>query len=568
MTLEDFQLPIKYQKKVNELNNNVITDLELAETETNKSIYENIFNPQTNFGKKTMKLWANTYSYDKNFLLDQKKLISNINNFEIPNDICFNEISDIYNEINENKHFNSQYSYIGIDFLKQLNQNEIILQASSLYNIGSPIFSLLTPLILILVPFFLIKIQNYPITLENYLIFLKKSFGNHALGGLFSDFNSIKMEKKIYIGCTILFYFYQIYQNVISCINYFKNLKNIHNYIFKIRRYIEFTTEKMNEFYKLSTTLKCFKKFNKNLYNHKEFLIIFKNKLDNISPYEIKFNKIKELGYLLKIFYNLKNDKLYLKSLDYSFYFNGFLENLYQVKCNINNKIMNFSTPSKKCEFINAYYPPLKYENPIKNSYKLEKHIIITGPNASGKTTILKTTAINIILNQQIACGCFDKANLKLYEYIHSYINIPDTSGRDSLFQAEARRCKEIIDIINENPKCKSHLCIFDELYSGTNPYEAITSAISLLDYLNSFNNINFILTTHYIDLCEKLEKEKNIKNYKMKVNNNNKNFDYTYKLEEGISYIKGGTKVLKELNYPTAIVSSINNELQKKIKI
>ena len=43
---------------------------------TNKSIYENIFNPQTNFGKKTMKLWANTYSYDKIFLQDQKKLIS------------------------------------------------------------------------------------------------------------------------------------------------------------------------------------------------------------------------------------------------------------------------------------------------------------------------------------------------------------------------------------------------------------------------------------------------------------------------------------------------------------
>jgi len=568
MNLEDFQLPIKYQKKINEFNNNIMTDLELIETENNISLYEHIFKPQTIFGKNTIKLWSNTYSYDKNFLKDQKKLISNINNFELPNDISFNEINDIYNEINKNKYFNNQYSYIGIDFLKQLNQNETILQALSLYNICSPVFSLLTPLILILVPFFLIKIQNYPITLENYLIFLKKSMNNHALGGLFNDFNSIKIEKKIYIGCTILFYFYQVYQNILSCINYFKNLKNIHNYIFKIRRYLEFTTEKMNNFYNLSTTLKSFKKFNKNLYNHKEFLIVFKKKLDNILPYEINFNKIKELGYLLKIFYNLKNDKLYLKSLEYSFNFNGFLENLYQLKCNIDNKIMNFSTPSNKCEFINAYYPPLKNENPIKNSYKLEKHIIITGPNASGKTTILKTTAINIILNQQLACGCFDKANLKLYEYIHSYINIPDTSGRDSLFQAEARRCKEIIDTINENPKSKSHLCIFDELYSGTNPHEAITSAISLLEYLNQFTNINFMLTTHYIDLCEKLEKEDIIKNYKMKVNINNKNFNYTYKLEKGISYIKGGTKVLKELNYPSTIVSSINDELQKKINI
>ena len=116
MNLEDFKLPIKYQKKINTLNNNVINDLEIAETENNKSIYEHIFNPQTNFGKNTMELWTKAYSYDKNFLKDQKKLISNISDFEIPDDISFNEISDIYNEIKDNKNFNNQYSYINIDF--------------------------------------------------------------------------------------------------------------------------------------------------------------------------------------------------------------------------------------------------------------------------------------------------------------------------------------------------------------------------------------------------------------------------------------------------------------------
>ena len=61
----------------------------------------------------------------------------------------------------------------------------------------------------------------------------------------------------------------------------------------------------------------------------------------------------------------------------------------------------------------------------------------------------------NIILCQQIGCGFFDKADVKIYDFIHSYINIPDTSGRDSLFQAEARRCKEILSII-EISKTKS----------------------------------------------------------------------------------------------------------------
>ena len=564
MTLEDFKLPIKYQNKTNILNNNIVTDLELKETENNPSIYEHIFEPKTIFGKNTSEQWYSTFSYDNNFLKESKKLIKSQEDFIIPDDISFNEINDIYNEINNNKYFNNKYLYINIDFLKHLNQNELILQACSLYNIGSPLFSLLTPLILILVPFFLIKLQGHPVTFENYFIFLKQTLSQHTLGSLFTDFDSVDTQKKIYIFFSLIFYVYQIYQNILSCIEYFTNLSNIHNYLFKLKRYLQFSTEKMNTFYNLCTSFKCYKKFNKNLINHKEFLENFKNQLEKITPYAFNFNKIKELGYILKIFYNLKNDKLYLKSLKYSFDFNGYLENLSQIKYNINHKFMNFSNYSKKVEFTNAYYPPLKYKNPIKNSYCLDKHIIITGPNASGKSTILKTSAINIILNQQIGCGFYQNANLKLYEYIHSYINIPDTSGRDSLFQAEARRCKEIIDIIDENPKNKNHLCIFDELYSGTNPYEAVSSAISLLKYLNNNSNINFILTTHYTDLCDKLKNTKNINNFKMNVinNKNNNSFDYTYKLIEGISYIKGGTKVLKELNYPKTIVNSVNNVL------
>ena len=82
----------------------------------------------------------------------------------------------------------------------------------------------------------------------------------------------------------------------------------------------------------------------------------------------------------------------------------------------------------------------------VKNSYSLNKNIIITGPNASGKTTLLKSTLFNIILSQQIGCGFFNSASVKIYDYIHCYINIPDTGGRDSLYQAEARQCKNILE--------------------------------------------------------------------------------------------------------------------------
>ena len=153
-------------------------------------------------------------------------------------------------------------------------------------------------------------------------------------------------------------------------------------------------------------------------------------------------------------------------------------------------------------------------------------------------------------------CGFYDKANINLYQYIHCYLNIPDTSGRDSLFQAEARRCKEILDKINKNVTSR-HFCIFDELYSGTNPTDAVDSAFSFLSYLSKFKNLNFILTTHYVDLCEKLNKNKTIENKNMKIIKKNNDIIYTYKLTKGICNIKGGNKILKDLGYPEEIIST-----------
>jgi DNA mismatch repair ATPase MutS len=184
--------------------------------------------------------------------------------------------------------------------------------------------------------------------------------------------------------------------------------------------------------------------------------------------------------------------------------------------------------------------------------------MIITGPNASGKTTTLKTVLINVILSQQVGFGCFDKLKLAPFDHIHSYLNIPDTSGRDSLFQAEARRCKEILDCIEDNGD-DTHIAIFDELYSGTNPDEAVSSATAFMEFIVKNNNVTCLLTTHYTKLCKKLAKNKKIENYNMKTVNNLGTFVYTYLIEKGISNIKGGIKVLSDMNYPKEILDYTN---------
>ena len=68
----------------------------------------------------------------------------------------------------------------------------------------------------------------------------------------------------------------------------------------------------------------------------------------------------------------------------------------------------------------NMYHPVIK--NPIKNNINMRKNIIITGPNASGKTTILKTTLINILLAQQIGCGFHKGGYITPFDFIHCYL--------------------------------------------------------------------------------------------------------------------------------------------------
>ena len=195
--------------------------------------------------------------------------------------------------------------------------------------------------------------------------------------------------------------------------------------------------------------------------------------------------------------------------------------------------------------------------------------MIITGPNASGKTTQLKTTAINVIFTQQFGVGFYEKCEMAPYTHIHSYLNIPDTSGRDSLFQAEARRCKDILDIIDMSDKShdpnnklleSKHFCIFDELFSGTNAEEATSASYGFLNYLQKRENVDFILTTHFVKLCKKVKKNTTglrIANYKMDASLADDKIHFTYKMVKGISKIKAARLILIQMGFPEEIINA-----------
>jgi len=564
---DHFKIPIFYIKEKVELNKNIIKDLELIETNDNSCnpIYTFCFDNDNDISKKLNEQICKFYTSDVNFLKDNQILLKEYKPLGVKyTDYSKNykNIVDIWNELKIDAGFKERYYFVEWDILEFLNRSEWFLQFMSIYNLLSPIISLLIPIIILIIPFFIIKMKGLQITINEYIDVLKIVANQNAIGKLFVvNFNEITSQEKFYIFISAAFYLFSIYQNFMVCVRFNNNMKTIHNHFNEIRIYIDHTINSMENYLEYSNNLQTHKEFNSIV---REKLSIFKTiqqKIQYITDYNMfNFSKIKEIGYVFKCFYELHTDKDYDDAIMYSLGFNGYMDCLKSLQKNILERKINYTLfidKQKQMVLENSYYASLKNSNPIKNTIKFKKNMIITGPNASGKTTILKSTLINILLSQQFGCGFYDSAKIKPFKHIHCYLNIPDTSGRDSLFQAEARRCKEILDAISVN-KLDTHFCAFDELYSGTNPEEAEQSATSFMKYITKSKNVSCVLTTHFIKVCKKLQKSKNIINYKMLTEKENNNLIYKYTLTEGISDIKGGMIVLQQMNYPKEIIDSV----------
>lgn len=566
-----FKTPIYYNDNKKEINKNIITDLELVTTidQSCNPIYTYCFNNDNDISKKLIEQMSKYYTTDTHFLRENQKLLKEYKKIDkkytdiVPN---YKNIIEIWNELKIDTTFKEKYYYVDWEMLEFLNKSDFFLQFLSIYNLCSPILSLMMPIFILIIPFFIIKIKGLPININEYITILKLVATQNAIGKLFTiNFSEINIQDKIYVIISAVFYIFSIYQNIMVCIRFHKNMSIIHNHFNEIKLYLEKTILTMENYLLYSKQLSTHQKFNEELIQKCNVLKNIYLKLNQISGYSIyNINKLKEIGTILKYFYELHTDKTYEEAIMYSFGFNGYIDCIEGLQKNLEERKINFAIfieQHKKNVFNNSYYACLKDKKPIKNTIKLKKNMIITGPNASGKTTILKSTLINIILTQQFGCGFYESAKLMPFHYIHCYLNIPDTSGRDSLFQAEARRCKEILDNIIDN-KTETHFCAFDELYSGTNPEEAETSAIAFLKYLTKYNNVSYLLTTHFIKVCKNLTTNKNIKNCHMVTKKINNKLKYLYILKNGISEVKGGINVLTEMNYPKEIIdNTINNE-------
>jgi len=571
---DGFKLPINYldPKFIHSLSHQVASDLELSGSDLSGNMYSHILAPKHKFASNIEAEWSKQYTTSIPFLQDTQHVLKTIPRYlehTRQNTVDCNKVMEIWNDTKNDERFLEKYSYIEWESFKYLNESPLFLQTISVINMSSPILSFIIPVIFFIFPFILLKLQGVPITFSTYIIVLKDVARHHFIGNVLHSIQTISWEKLVYLFMTAGLYVLQIYQNYNLCIRFYKNVNRMNSHLCDLHNFVDASISNMETFVSEAHSLPTYREFCNVCKTKCAILRDFKEELVQVQPFKAGFSKISEIGYMLKCFYRMHANSEYEDAIRYSIGFEGYINNMTGISNNIIAGHLSFATfvpDGKTCKFTQQYYPAYVSGPHVSNNCDLSKNIVITGPNASGKTTILKTTTLNVIFTQQFGVGFYSGCSLTPYTHIHSYLNIPDTSGRDSLFQAESRRCKEIIDIINttENSNAR-HFCIYDELYSGTNPSEAVKSAHAFLSYLCNRENVDFMLTTHYVSLCKKLRESEStqtsprIANYKMDVDMTN-GIQYTYKMKKGISKVKGGILILEEMKYPVEILNMIRD--------
>jgi len=210
---------------------------------------------------------------------------------------------------------------------------------------------------------------------------------------------------------------------------------------------------------------------------------------------------------------------------------------------------------------------PILKDDQIANPINLDKNIIVTGPNAGGKTTYVKTILANVILAQTIGITYSLRSKIILYDTINSFMRVSDILGTRSYFEAEAEYCLNMINkAIEISNKNKKGLFLMDEPMHSTPPTEGMATAYAVIEYLSKLNGITLIITTHFHRLV-KLEELYPTKFINLSVDaipHNNK-YIFPYKIKRGYSYLCIAIELLDIKEFPSII---IDNAIKMKNKI
>ena len=196
-----------------------------------------------------------------------------------------------------------------------------------------------------------------------------------------------------------------------------------------------------------------------------------------------------------------------------------------------------------------AIWHPLIAE-PVKNSYALHGSMLLTGSNASGKSTFLKTVAINQLLAQTLYFACADSFCTDFHRIYTSMSLRDDLENQESYFMVEIRAMQRILDAGKQDGA--KIACYVDEVLRGTNTVERIAASTEILKYMAE-KGFFCVAATHDIELTSLLEDT--YENYHFSEEIRDGDVLFNYRLQNGKAQTRNAIRLLSVMGYEEQIV-------------
>ena len=209
----------------------------------------------------------------------------------------------------------------------------------------------------------------------------------------------------------------------------------------------------------------------------------------------------------------------------------------------------------------NGYHPSIN--EPVVNSFLQKRGMLVTGSNASGKSTFLKMIAINAILAQTIHTCTASSYRGGLYKIYSSMALRDDLMAGDSYYIVEIKALKRIVDAAEEKSE-NLLLCFVDEVLRGTNTVERIAASAQIMDNL-ARKGVYCFAATHDIELTHLLAQKYD--NYHFEEDVKDGDVLFSYRLLDGRAQTRNAIKLLKVIGFSDEITEHAEDRVQRFVR-
>ena len=210
---------------------------------------------------------------------------------------------------------------------------------------------------------------------------------------------------------------------------------------------------------------------------------------------------------------------------------------------------------------MNGYHPMI--QEPVANSITASRSVLLTGSNASGKSTFLKMIALNALLAQTIYTVCGKEYKGPFFRVYSSMSLRDDLESGESYYIVEIKAIKRIMeeaDRIKSMDNGQKVLCFVDEVLRGTNTTERIAASSQILKSFAE-NGVLCFAATHDLELTELLKDEFDNYHFSEDVSENDIRFNYL--LQPGKATTKNAIRLLQLMGYDRSIIENAHAQAE-----